>query len=36
MDFVKSLCGSHGKPMTRLRTACVTTFLRATEPPAPR
>ena len=22
MDFVKSLCDSHGKPMTPLRTAC--------------
>jgi Uncharacterized protein conserved in bacteria (DUF2325) len=36
MDFVKSLCDSHGKPMTPLRTASVTTFLRAIEPPAPR
>jgi hypothetical protein len=36
MDFVKSICDSHGKSMTPLRTASVTAFLRAIEAPAAR
>jgi hypothetical protein len=36
VEFVKKLCDSHGKPMIPLRTASVTTFLRAIETPAAR